>query len=132
MKKWTLSFVFTLLTIFSFSQVNLDLKDELEGKLSLSEETLLDQADEFLQTREFLSALPLYDSLLKKFPDNNYLAYLLGTCYCYDAHKFTLAEINILRAKDFRQRLPDYDFFLGKAYYENDKFDQAIASFESY
>ncbi len=93
---------------------------------------MLDQADEFLQTREFLSALPLYDSLLKKFPDNNYLAYLLGTCYCYDAHKFTLAEINILRAKDFRQRLPDYDFFLGKAYYENDKFDLAIASFESY
>ena len=103
MNKHLLLLILLCSSLFGLGQVNLDLKDELEGKLSLAEETLLDQADGFLQTREFLSALPLYDSLLKKFPDNNYLAYLLGTCECYDVHKFTQAAVNILIVRVFRQ-----------------------------
>lgn len=124
-----LSFIFSL---YAQAQINLDLREELETKLSPSQEKILDAADEFLQKREYLKALPLYDTLHKSIPNNIYLSYLLGTCYSFDAHLYTEAESLIVTAAGISQRFPDFDYFLGKAYEQNDKYDLAILHFEKY
>ena len=117
---------------FSKSQINNTLKVELQKSLNDNEKKLLTDADRHYKSQEYIYSLNLYDSLLKAHPDNLYLKYLLGCCQCYDAFYFAKAEENIKAAESIRNKLPDYDYYLGRVYENNDKYGDAIKQFEVY
>jgi tetratricopeptide (TPR) repeat protein len=129
-KLFILLFVFT--GGFAIAQINNALKLDLQKSLSESEKKLLLEADKHYKNQEYIYSLTLYDSLSKAHPDNLYLKYLLGSCECYDAFYFAKAEENIKAAEPIRSKLPDYDFYLGRVYENNDKYADAIKQFEMY
>jgi len=114
------------------AQVNKELKSELQRSLTTKEKKLLDKADKYYLNQNYLYALSLYDSLYKRHRDNKYLGYLLGTVQSYDPTYFERSEELIRAADTLRSKLPDYDFYLGKALENNDKFDEAIKQYEAY
>lgn len=101
-------------------------------KLSQKDGANLTIADNYFNNREYLLALPLYDTLLKSNKDNLYLSYLLGVCYAYDAENQKNSEAKIRKAETIKNKLADYDYFLGKACLEAEKYDEAITQFEKY
>ena len=117
---------------FMFAQVNHELKKELEKSLNDKEKSILDKADRYFREQEYLYALSLYDSLYKKHPENLYLTFLLGTTQSYDPYYFEKAEKLIRAALPLRPKLPDYDFYYGRAFENNDKYGEAIAQYELY
>src|SRR6185437_669615 len=130
-KKIVFSFL-SLLFFFGKAQINNELKSELHKTLTESEVKILTNADKHYKNQEFIAALNLYDSLAKAHPDNLYLKYLLGTCQCYNTFYFAKAEENIKAAESIKNKLPDYDFYLGRVYENNDKYEDAIKQFELY
>jgi len=128
-----IGFSFLVLLFFSGkAQINNELKSELHKTLSENEVKILTNADRHYKNQEFIAALGLYDSLAKAHPDNLYLKYLLGSCQCYNTFYFAKAEENIKAAEPIKSKLPDYDFYLGRVYENNDKYDDAIKQFELY
>ena len=129
-----LSLLFFILTLsLAKGQINTELKTELQKTLSEPEKKLLDIADNHYKKQEYISALFIYDSLYKAQPiENMYLTYLLGTCQCYDSYYFAKAEENIKAAISIKNKLFDYDFYLGKSYANNDKYLDAITQFDLY
>lgn len=128
-------FIFILIsfTFFSvFSQTNLDLNEEIKVKLNDRENELLRQANVYYTYQDFIYAIDNYDTLAQAHPEFPYLSYLLGTCQTYDSNFFDKAETNIKKGYSLREKLFDYDFYLGKAYQNNEKYEDAKTSFESY
>ena len=132
MLKKVLLFLLIFIWGFSKAQINNTLKIELQKSLNDNEKKLLIDADRHYKSQEYIYSLNLYDSLLKAHPDNLYLKYLLGCCQCYDAFYFAKAEENIKAAEPIRNKLPDYDYYLGRVYENNDKYGDAIKQFEIY
>ncbi|MCD6067719.1 MAG: hypothetical protein K0S33_2545 [Bacteroidetes bacterium] len=124
--------ILLILPLHAFSQLNDDLKDELLAKLNAKEAANLRIADHYFLSREYLMALPYYDTLSAANKDNMYLNYLVGVCYAYDAVNHKNSEAKIKSAEPIRDQLADYDYFLGKALLENEKYDEAIVHFEAY
>src|SRR6202007_903593 len=118
--------------IVSFAQINEDLKEDLTIKLSANDAANLNIADNYFQNREYLLALPIYDTLYASNKTNAYLSYLLGVCYAYDAQNQKNSEAMIRKADGIKDKLADYDYFLGRACLEAEKYDEAIAQFEKY
>jgi len=122
-----------LICVYSKAQISNELKTDLQKSLNENEKKLLDQADKFYKDQEYIASLSIYDSLQKKqTTENLYLVYLIGTCQCYDSYYFSKAEENIKAASPIKNKLFDYEFYLGKAYANNDKYLDAITQFELY
>ena len=114
------------------SQISIDLKEEQTSKWTLSDRKKLNIADTYFSAQQYLYARPIYDSLYKKHKSNIYVGYLLGTCSIYDSHFQAKAEPLIKAAESIKLKLADYDYYLGKAYLVNDKYQDAITQFEKY
>ncbi len=135
MKKSCPCLILFILLVLSFgasAQINKELKAGLSKTLSPIEKKILDKADKYYANQDYLYALSLYDSLYKKHSDNMYLAYLLGTVQSYDPTFFDRSESLIISAETIREKLFDYYFYLGRAYENNDKFNEAIQQYEMY
>lgn len=115
-----------------YSQISIDLKEEVTSKWTFNDRQKLNIADKYFSNQEYLFARPIYDSLYKKHKSNIYIGYLLGSCSVYDSHFQSYSESLIKAAESIKLKLPDYDYFLGKAYLVNDKYNEAIAQFEKY
>ncbi|MBK6833726.1 MAG: PD40 domain-containing protein [Bacteroidetes bacterium] len=126
------SFILLFVNLSSFAQLNGDLREEVINRSTEKEIKMLDLADKYYIDREFLLALPYYDTLLTKFPDNLYLSYLLGSCSVFDADKQKSSEKFIKKAESIKSKLFDYDYYLGKSFLVNDKYDDAINQFGMY
>ncbi|MFL5753629.1 MAG: hypothetical protein ACJ76F_09495 [Bacteroidia bacterium] len=129
------TFLIAVSLLFALSlkaQVNIELKEDLQSKLTVDEQKNLDQADRSLQSLDYLRALPLYDSLYKKHKDNLYLGYLFGICDIYDPHFYANPERLLKSAEPLKSKLADYYYFLGRAYADEDKYDLAIEQFQMY
>lgn len=123
------------LLVFSnllFSQVNIELTDEYTSNWTSRERQKLNTADKYFMNQEYLFARPIYDSLYKKYKNNIYISYLLGSCSVYDARYQNSAEQLIKNADPIKTKLPDYDYYLGRAFLVNDKYNEAIVQFEKY
>jgi hypothetical protein len=131
MKTKLIIFLLSLYNL-TYSQINIELKEEHTSKWPLSERQKLNSADKYFSNQEYLFARPIYDSLYKKHKSNIYIGYLLGSCSVYDSRFQSNAESLIRAAESIKVRLQDYDYFLGRAYSVNDKFNEAIAQFEKY
>jgi len=130
--KFYFLFALLLLSQLNFSQINIELKEEATKNWPLIERQKLNSADKYFSNQEFLFARPTYDSLYKKHKSNVYIGYLLGSCSIFDPRFQTSSESLIKAAESIKSRLPDYDYYLGRAYLANDKFNEAIAQFEAY
>lgn len=125
--------ILTLLVASNFySQINTELIDEKTKNWPTSDLKRLSIADGYFKNQEYLFARPIYDTLYKKYKSDNYIAYLLGSCSVFNAANQSSAESYILAAESIKSKLIDYDYFLGRAYLANDKFNEAITAFERY
>lgn len=115
-----------------YSQISIDLKEEQTSNWSFTDRQKLNIADKYFSNQDYLFARPIYDSLYKKNKSNIYIGYLLGFCSVYDSPFQANSESLIKAAESIKIKLPDYDYYLGKAYLVNDKFNEAIAQFEKY
>ena len=121
-----------LFSNFSFSQINLALKEKEISNWNPSDIKKIAIADNYFSNREYLFAQPIYDSLYKSHQNNIYIGYLLGSCNTYDSHFHINAESLIKAAEILKIDLLDYDYYLGRAYKDTDKDIEAIAQFEKY
>jgi hypothetical protein len=128
----TLLLFFLSFSVLLNAQVSIELKEELQSGLTATELKTLDRADGYLQRQDYLEALPLYDSLYNKHKDKPYLGYLLAICDIYDPHYSASAEKLIKAASALIPKLPDYYYFMGRAYEEGDQYDLAIEQFQFY
>ncbi len=115
-----------------FCQINIELKEEYTSNWTFIERQKLNNADKYFSNQEYLFARPIYDSLYKKHKTNIYIRYLLGSCNIYDAKHQSEAESLISSAEPIKSKLPDYDYYLGRAFLINDKYREAISQFEKY
>lgn len=115
-----------------FCQINIELKEEYTSNWTFIERQKLNNADKYFSNQEYLFARPIYDSLYKKHNTNIYIRYLLGSCNIYDAKHQAEAESLISSAEPIKSKLPDYDYYLGRAFLLNDKYNDAISQFEKY
>lgn len=116
----------------TYSQINIELKEEYTSNWTFIERQKLNNADKYFLNQEYLFARPIYDSLYKKHKSNLYIGYLLGSCNVYDSKHQRNAESLISAAEPIKSKLPDYDYYLGRAYLVNDKYNEAITQFEKY
>lgn len=130
--KVKLLILFLTLTHLIYSQISPELREEETSKWSASDIQKLKYADKYFSNQEYLFARPIYDSLYRKYKSNTYIGYLLGTCSIYDSRYQVYSESFIKAANIIKAKLLDYDYYLGKAYLVNDKFNEAIAQFEKY
>ncbi len=130
MRKLVILLLIFFTSAFVSAQINHELKHELAKKLTKLEKKTLDKADKYYSNQDYLYALSLYDSLYKKHTYNLYLTYLLGAVQSYDPLYFETSEKLIKAAKDIKDKLPDYDFYLAKALENNEKYDEAISQYE--
>lgn len=94
--------------------------------------TSIEDADEHFSHKNYLMAIPVYKSELKKDPENNKIKYRLGVC-------FLNTKINRQEALSYLLEYtkdPKCDeaawFDLGKSYLLNNKIDEALATFEKF
>jgi hypothetical protein len=132
-KNLFLSFVFVCLISFvSFAQkgdkgLAVDLK-----KLSKEEKKKLETAEGFYNQQMYIRALPTYVELMNAHNSELYFKYRAGICYLYNSDEKQKA-IDLL--EDVAAKAPktqDIQFFLGRAYHLNYKFDKAIEAFNEY
>lgn len=100
--------------------------------MSKDDKQKLGMAEDFYSEQSYLRALPLFSQLSDTYPSDLYFKYRLGICLLYKSDEKD-KSINILL--DVQKAEPDardIDFFLGRAYHLNYRFDDAIASFNKY
>jgi len=131
MRALYISFLLAFSTLI-FSQVNTELTDEYTSNWATGDRQKLNTADKYFMNQEYLFARLIYDSLYKKHKNNIYISYLLGSCSVYDARFQNNSEQLIKNAEPIKSKLPDYDYYLGRAFLVNDKYNDAISQFEKY
>lgn len=92
----------------------------------------LEQAEEHFDHNNFLMAIPIFKSELKKEPGNKILKYKLGICYL----KTKLSRQEAVKYLEEYTKDPkceeDAWLYLGRAYLLSNKVDEAITAFEKY
>lgn len=83
-----------------------------------------------IEQEHFVVAILPLEKIFSKNPQNNYLSYLLGICYCYDADAYEKAIPNILKVKQDAEKIEDYYYNLACAYQKNDSITKAITNYE--
>jgi tetratricopeptide (TPR) repeat protein len=94
--------------------------------------TSIEDADEHFSHKNYLMAIPVYKSELKKDPNNNKINYRLGVCYLNTKINRQEALYYLLEYTKDPKCDEDAWFDLGKAYHLNNKIDEAIATFEKF
>ncbi|MBI4929780.1 MAG: PD40 domain-containing protein [Bacteroidetes bacterium] len=115
---------------FIYTQTNSSLISEklLSDK---SDRETFEKAETVIHDENYLDALPLYQNLLKKYPDDGYLNYRLGICYLYrsDIPEKSLEYLKI--ANDKKIPVSDLSFYYGRALHLNYLFSDAIKQFQN-
>lgn len=105
--------IFLFLLIFSFTGVSAQ---------SLSE------ADALFQSRKYEPARDAYANLLKRKPKDSFLNYHYAIC-AFELKEFDLAEEHFQKAA---VKYPLSNFYLGKIYFEQYRFDDAVTALTDY
>lgn len=126
-----LFFLFALMATPIFAQKKgggIDLK-----KFTKEEKDQLATAEYFYNDQEnYERALPLYVGLMNAHKDIDYLKLRAAICYIYDSDDKQNAISLLMELKQKDPSIPDLDFYLGRAYHVNYKFEEAIAAFNAY
>src|SRR5579872_6382576 len=75
--------------------------------------SLFDKAELLIQGNYFLDALPLYENLLAKYPDDGFINFRLGMCYLYRSDLPEKSLDYFRKAEELKFSVPDFNFFYG-------------------
>lgn len=95
------------------------------------EEKQLENAEYFFGEKNYLRALGYYKNLVQLDSLNPYYHYRLGICYLYKNDERQQSVTELEKARTMDPSLERIDFYLGRAYHLNYRFDDAIKSFET-
>ena len=109
------------------SSFGVDLK-----KLSKEERQKIETAEILYSEASYLRALPLYAEVFNAHQDEVYLKYRTGICYLYKSDEKEKAIELLKQVKASNPKAPDINFYIGRAYHLNYKFDDAINAFNEY
>ncbi len=114
--KYILSILLCLSTIFSYSQ------------------EIIDKADNFYNTKDYSSALKIYEELYLKDTNDYYVAGQIGLCYSNFLYEETKAIPYIEKAFESKKLRKNEElvFALATAYMHNHEFDNGMTLFEDY
>jgi hypothetical protein len=129
-KKKILSLFFIVLINTLVAQVNSLVFENAKTGLNANDIKVLDRAKIKFEQDQFLEALPIYDSLIKIYPKQAYLNYLLGICYSYDADNSAKAITCIMQLKNEALNLEGYNYNLAYAFEKNDSIDAALENYK--
>lgn len=90
-----------------------------------------EDAKEHFKFGNFIDALPIYEQLAEKDPKEADYPYKAGLCILFTERDKSSA-LNYLEKAAEMNADPDVNFYLGKAYHYNLKFDEAIKAFNTY
>ncbi|MGZ3921696.1 MAG: hypothetical protein ACXVC7_15455, partial [Bacteroidia bacterium] len=90
-----------------------------------------EQAYAALNDKDYATAYTLFDKLNAKYPKEFDYKFKLGLAALYNPDKKSRA-IEIFEEVKIESKSPEADFYLGKAYHENYKFDEAIPLLEAF
>lgn len=113
--------VFTPIYFSLFSQ-------ELDNKLM----SKFIKAEDYFESGNYLSAIPLYKEIQNKAPGNKFVMAKLAVCYIKtrtDRDESVKLLEKLVETKDIDPKLW---YYLGKAYHLTNKLDDAIAAYENY
>ena len=109
-----------------FSQETLSSKEEKQ---------MLEKAEFYFEDEESKNvpkALSLFEKLSVNKPNDPYYKLMKGICYTHFKNKKELALSTLLEVKDQNTTFNEVNFYLGRAYAVNNKFDLAIESYQVY
>ena len=86
-------------------------------------------AESFYNAGNFYDALPLFESLLSKKPDNNEYQMKIGICHLYLNHTPEKAIEYIKKVSDDNQKQKNIQYYLARAYALNYMFKAAINTY---
>lgn len=101
-------------------------------KLSKDEKKKLESAEYFFTSENYLRALPLYVELMNAHPDDTYFKYKSGICFLYKSDEKAKAITLLKEVAEKDSLTSDINFYLGRAYHLNYKFEEAILTFKKY
>jgi len=118
---------FYLVLLLSFFNVYKAVGQQDNFKTKAALET---EAYTYLNSADYVTAYGLFDKLHAKYPNERDYKEKLGLCCIYYPEKKVRA-LEIFLEMSAKYKSPYYDYFLGKAYQVNYKFDEAIAVLEA-
>ena len=92
----------------------------------------LDKAEDFFLQEYYTLALPIYEDLIEKYPNETYLQYRLGMCYLKKQDAYDKAVLYLKPIAESDPDAADIKYFLGIAYHLTYQFDEAIKVFNEY
>ena len=125
----TFFFLFlSFVTIGSVAQTKFFNPGDLRKSLADS----LERANYHLEQEEFLRALPIYVNFGQLYPDEMLFKYNKGICYLYKSDEHDKALSMLTEVYEKNKKAADINYYLGRAYLLNLKFDEAIIQFNSF
>ncbi|HEX8516062.1 MAG TPA: hypothetical protein VF868_07665 [Bacteroidia bacterium] len=127
-------FAISFLIVFVGSSALLAQKDIAPNLKALNKEdkSKLESAEYFYSEENYLRALPLYMQLASAYPSELYFRYKTGICLLYKSDEKEKSIQMLTQVAESAPNAPDIDFYIGRAYHLNYKFDEAIKSFKKY
>lgn len=124
---------FLLLTL-AFLSVNAQKKALVSKKIgyTTADADTLEVADYLFDQKDYGLALGYYKRLYEVHPEDLALTYRMGICYLYKSDEHGKAIDCFAKILDQDKKATDVKFYLGKAYFLNHQYDQAMDYFSQY
>lgn len=133
MKKIKSLFLFLMLTCIYSIGYTQNKAIELNVKtFDKADKANLDKAEDFFLQEYYTLALPIYEDLIEKYPNETYLQYRLGMCYLKKQDAYDKAVLYLKPIAESDPDAADIKYFLGIAYHLTYQFDEAIKVFNEY
>lgn len=131
MKKIIFCISFILLFVCSAAIAQKEITPNVKA-LTKDDRKKLESAEYFFSEQNYLRALPLYTQLLESYPSDLYFKYKTGISLLYKSDEKEKAIEMLNQVAQADPTIADIDFYIGRAYHLNYKFDEAIAAFTKY
>lgn len=105
--------------------------DTLATISTIDEQRLL-HADELFELKNYIAAMPLFDTLSVHYPQSVLFKLKTGICFLHASSKHDKALLYLQDVKNRKPDLEGIDYYLGRAYLYNYLYDDAIKSFQKY
>lgn len=106
-----------------------------EALSSKEEKQMLEKAEFYYEDEESKNipkALSLFEKLSANKPNDPYYKLMKGICYTHFKNKKELALSTLIEVKNQNTTFNEVNFYLGRAYAVNNRFDEAIESYQAY
>ena len=128
-------FYTTLFLLIFFSRLNAQTGNSLINQKLLAnkeDKEIFEKAETLAQDDDFLDALPFYQNLIEKYPEDGYIMYRLGICYLSRSESPEKSLEYLEKANNLQLAIPDLPFYYGRALHLNYMFNEAITQFQKF